>query len=1323
MADKDTTARFKADISQLKAAMQQAQRSVKLANAEFKAFAASLDDWGSSEEGLEAKLKQLNKVFEAQKKQLGILEQELEKTVAVYGENSAAADNLRIRIANQQAAIERTKKEITNYSKELDDCRNETGRFAKETEESEDAVSKLTRTIDEQEKELDSLKTRYKNLQLEENDTTEESKELAKEIQNLSNELKDNREKLAKAESAADDLDASMEELDSDTKNTSEGFTVLKGVISNLVTEGIRVAIDAMKELAVETFRVGSEFEDSMNQVKAISGASAEEMALLTDKAKELGENTKFSAIEAAQSFKYMSMAGWDTSAMLDGIEGLMNLAAASGEDLASVSDIVTDALTAMGYSAQDSGHFADVLAAASANANTNVGLMGSSFQYAAPLAGAMGFKIEDLAVAIGLMANSGIKGEKSGTALRSIFTRLSAPTDEVKKAMDELNVSVTNEDGSMRDLNSILIDLRSGFSRLSEEEKTNYAKTIAGQEAMSGLLGITEATTEDFEKLTNAVRNSSGAAKDMAQTMNDSVSGQVTLLKSNIEGKMIRIFESASDSIKKAIGTIGKAIDSMDWDEIADNVGDFAEKAADFFVYILKNGDQVEGILKGIGAVLLTMFAIGQLETFTSLISNLTPMFLGLAEKITVATVATEAETGAQLGLNAAMSANPIGLLVAGLGLLVSGILIYNQTTKDATDSDEELIKKENELNDSINDTYETMKRANDARDKNVNGIAGEFNYIQKLVDEYNSFLDENGKVKEGYEERANFIKNELANSLDIEIDKIDEEISQNGKLGDSITDLIRLKQAESTLSAYESSYQEAKRNEEEILRNVIDAQLQYVEQEKALKEAEEEAASIQAEYNEALNSGWGNASRFWEEIALANQKVEENRAQLEADKEALDNANQAYVDSQTTIQNYEGLASAIISEDSAAIQQSLFELTNGFKDATSSRREELEQQVKDYQQNYDDILAAMQAGNPVITDEMVAAAKNLVDKANEELDKLPPEAISTGTEAGEGFGLAIGAKASAVNANAKTVAESAERGISSQNAQIGSDGESAGDAFNAGIASKNSDANAKGSDLANQTNIGILSKNNDASNAGISIADFYNGGIESKNSASNAAGVSLGNQAVSGADSVESSGSGQNFAQGFINGIGNMVGAVAAAAANFVGAAIGAAKARQKEGSPAKEMIVSGEFFGEGYKLGILRKIKDVVKTATKMVAEAIAAVETESDDLESSGEKFGNSFASGIKNSIGEIRKSVNEAGSPFEEMQGEILKSQGILSQSQTSNSSGSFASGNINNVQNITFNQTNTSPKSLSALEIYRDTNSLLFSAKVRAANV
>ena len=234
-----------------------------------------------------------------------------------------------------------------------------------------------------------------------------------------------------------------------------------------------------------------------MSKVSAISGATGAELDALSDKAKEMGAKTKFSATEAASAFEYMAMAGWKTEDMLNGIEGVMNLAAASGEDLASTSDIVTDALTAFGLTAQDSTHFADILAQASSNANTNVGMMGETFKYVAPVAGALGYSAEDTATAIGLMANAGIKGSQAGTALRSIMSRLAKPTDEVQSAMDALGISLTDEQGKMKGLNEIMDDLRAGFSGLSEAEAAQTAAVLGGQEAMSGLLAIVNASDE----------------------------------------------------------------------------------------------------------------------------------------------------------------------------------------------------------------------------------------------------------------------------------------------------------------------------------------------------------------------------------------------------------------------------------------------------------------------------------------------------------------------------------------------------------------------------------------------------------------------------------------------------------------------------------------------------------------------------------------------------------------------------------------------------------------------------------------------------------
>lgn len=320
----------------------------------------------------------------------------------------------------------------------------------------------------------------------------------------------------------------------------------------------------ALGGAAAAAVKVGVSFESEMSKVSAISGATGDELQKLTDKAKEMGAKTKFSASESAQAMEYMAMAGWKTQDMLSGIEGIMDLAAASGEDLATTSDIVTDALTAFGLSASDSTHFANVLAAASSNANTNVGMMGETFKYVAPVAGALGYSVEDCAVAIGLMANSGIKASQAGTALRSIFTRMAKPTNEVQGAMDALGISLTKSDGSMKSLNEIMVDLRKGFSGLTQDQKAQMAAALGGQEAMSGLLAIVNASQGDFDKLASAIKNADGTAANMSETMQDNLEGAVTILKSSLEGLGIEIYESLDTPLKNTAVQATQAVSDM---------------------------------------------------------------------------------------------------------------------------------------------------------------------------------------------------------------------------------------------------------------------------------------------------------------------------------------------------------------------------------------------------------------------------------------------------------------------------------------------------------------------------------------------------------------------------------------------------------------------------------------------------------------------------------------------------------------------------------------------------------------------------------------
>lgn len=318
----------------------------------------------------------------------------------------------------------------------------------------------------------------------------------------------------------------------------------------------------AVGGLGAAAVKVASDFDSAMSQVAAVSGATGKDLEALRDKAREMGSKTKFSASEAAEAMNYMAMAGWKTGDMLSGIEGIMNLAAASGEDLATTSDIVTDALTALGLSAEDSGHFADILAAASSNANTNVSMMGETFKYCAPVAGALGFSAEDTAEAIGLMANAGIKSSQAGTAMRSMMTNLTGEVKFVGDAFGELTIQTTNTDGSMRSLGDILADCRAAFAQMSESEKAANAEALVGKNAMSGFLAVMNAAPGDIEKLNSAINNCDGTAEKMAATMQDNLAGQLTILKSQLEELAISIGEILMPYIRQIVGWIQGLVD-----------------------------------------------------------------------------------------------------------------------------------------------------------------------------------------------------------------------------------------------------------------------------------------------------------------------------------------------------------------------------------------------------------------------------------------------------------------------------------------------------------------------------------------------------------------------------------------------------------------------------------------------------------------------------------------------------------------------------------------------------------------------------------------
>lgn len=378
----------------------------------------------------------------------------------------------------------------------------------------------------------------------------------------------------------------------------------VRSIKDNVLGSTLGVTSDMMVGAGIsygiyDTIKTYKDFEAQMSAVGAISGATGSDLEALTAKAKEMGAQTSFSATDAGKAFEYMAMAGWKTQDMTDGIEGIMNLAAASGEDLGRVSDIVTDALTAFGLKASDSAHFADVLAQASSNSNTNVSMMGETFKYVAPLAGALKYSVEDVGIAIGLMANSGIKASEAGTSLRSIFTRLISPPKDAAKALDALGISVTNADGTVKPFRQTMRELRTAFSGLSDSEKTSMASSIAGQEAMSGFLAIVNASDEDFDKLANSIDNAQGAAKRMADTRMDNLSGDLEQLGGAWETFQLQLMSGkGSNFLREFVQGVTKDLDKFnDYMKDGLDIGDFGKLAMDILTQLKNKFLELDGV------------------------------------------------------------------------------------------------------------------------------------------------------------------------------------------------------------------------------------------------------------------------------------------------------------------------------------------------------------------------------------------------------------------------------------------------------------------------------------------------------------------------------------------------------------------------------------------------------------------------------------------------------------------------------------------------------------------------------------------------------
>lgn len=557
----------------------------------------------------------------------------------------------------------------------------------------------------------------------------------------------------------------------------SFGSKIKSGLVSagKMGAAALTATTAAVTGFGLASVKTGADFDASMSNVAAISGATGKDLESLRDKAKEMGATTQFSASEAADAMGYMAMAGWKTGDMLDGIGGIMSLAAASGEDLATTSDIVTDALTAFGLSARDSGHFADILAAASSNANTNVSMLGESFKYVAPVAGSLGYTAEDVSVALGLMANSGIKASQAGTSLRGLLTRMAKPTKESSTAMDKLGISLTDSAGNMKSFAEIMGDMRVGFSKLTDSEKAQYAAMLAGQEGMSGLLAIVNSSDTDFDKLTDAINNSNGAAEHMAEVMNDNLAGDIKILKSAFEGLQIAISDKLSPTFREfvqfasdGLSRLTTAFEEGGLDSVVAEFGNLFSEGLQMIVDGLPQAIEVGGqillaIAKGIGEALpqLLMTAIELLSKLGDYLiegaagGNGSDFGKKLAEiivaigKFLIAAIPKLAEAALKIvaGLAMMIISSAAELLKAAAPLVASLIEGLGKKAKDIFNAGKNIVKN---VVDGIKDRFSDIyNKGRELIDNIKRGIREKFS---ELVTSGNLILD---NIKTGISQR----------------------------------------------------------------------------------------------------------------------------------------------------------------------------------------------------------------------------------------------------------------------------------------------------------------------------------------------------------------------------------------------------------------------------------------------------------------------------------------------------------------------------------------------------------------------------------------
>ena len=735
---------------------------------------------------------------------------------------------------------------------------------------------------------------------------------IALDSSDLKEGAEQSQQSLQQLNQALDNTADSTEKLEKNGNNLNKVFSSITVAVGNLISQGINMLVASLGNLARDIIQTGEQFTASMSEVQAISGATADELKQLEETARLYGATTKFSATEAADALKYMALAGWDVEQSTSALGGILDLAAASGMELAKASDMVTDYLSAFGMAADQSAYFADLLTYAQGNSNTSAEQLGEAYKNCAANLNAAGQDVETVTSLLEAMANQGRKGSEAGTAMAAIMRDITAKMENGKIKIGETSVAVKDAEGDFRDLTDIMTDV---------EKATNGMRSAQQQAALSAtftsdsLNGINLVLNEGMEKVSGyeeALRNSTGSAANAAKTMSDNLSGDIKTLQSALDELRLKIFDSAETPLRNIVQAI-------------------TEKGIPAIERLMENIDKLIPIVAAAAGAMASYRAALAIE---SIINGLKSGFAQLAARITALTaaesaetVATEGATAAQVGLNTAMAANPIGLVVGAIGALIAGLTALSMTTQQATDASDKLT--------------ESLRSAKDAADMQVESAAGEAEVINTLGERYESLRQKHGKTKADYMELS-ILAEQLAEKLGISIDQIRSESGEYQNLTDKIKETTQAMVQQAQVQAAQEMLKQATMARMEALKQVHDME----------QELEKEGALY-----------WDEEAKMW---------VESKDAPLEK-IQALHQLRDAYHEADESVEYYTDQlneTNAAIAENAdsteklgtrttstSAASASSVEIVNQKLSENKKRQEEINKEIDKYQQKIDAI------------------------------------------------------------------------------------------------------------------------------------------------------------------------------------------------------------------------------------------------------------------------------------------------------------------------------------------------------------------------------